>query len=161
MNASLHYSASPQVVFEMLHDAGYLSAKSQLAIESSASVDRSDSGSVISLTRRLASDLPDIARKFIGNEIVVTEIQNWSPQNSDGSAIAKMQVTFQGAPVRVDAQIKLFADAGGTTLELSGNVKASIPIFGAMAESAVASELGKVTALEQSVGDAWLASNNS
>lgn len=145
----------------MLHDAGYLSAKSQLAIDSSASVERSNSGSVVSLTRRLASDLPDMARKFIGNEIVVTEIQTWSPQNSDGSAEAAMAVTFQGAPVRVDATIKLFAEAGGTTMQLSGNVKASIPIFGAMAESAVASELGKVTALEQSVGDTWLAANNS
>lgn len=161
MSASLHFSASPQAVFEMLHDAGYLSAKSQLAIDSSASVERSNSGSVVSLTRRLASDLPDMARKFIGNEIVVTEIQTWSPQNSDGSAEAAMAVTFQGAPVRVDATIKLFAEAGGTTMQLSGNVKASIPIFGAMAESAVASELGKVTALEQSVGDTWLAANNS
>jgi hypothetical protein len=161
MSASLNFSASPQAVYEMLHDAGYLSAKSQLAIDSSSSVAHSESGSVVTLTRRLASDLPDLARKFIGNEIVVTEIQAWSPQNSDGSAQAKMEVTFQGAPVRVDATIKLFANNGGTILELSGQVKASIPIFGAMAESAVAAELGKVTALEQSVGDTWLAENSS
>ena len=161
MTASLHFSASPQAVFEMLHDVGFLSAKSQLALDFSYKVDRQESGSVVSLTRRLASDLPDMARKFIGNEIVVTEVQSWSPQQSDGSATATMSVTFQGAPVKVDAQLKLFAANGGTTMELSGVVKASIPIFGAMAESAVASELGKVTALEQSVGDNWLAENNS
>jgi hypothetical protein len=159
IRASLHFLASPKAVFEMLHDSGYLSAKSQLAIDSAASVDRTDSGSTVTLQRRLTSDLPEMARKFLGDEISVLEIQNWELPKKDGSAQAKLTVTISGAPVTVEAEMKLFGDKSGTTIELTGSVKVAVPIFGAMAEGAVAGELEKIISLEQAIGENWLANN--
>jgi len=161
LRASLYFLASPKEVFEMLHDPGYLSAKSQLAIDSAASVNRTDSGSTVTLQRRLASDLPDIARKFLGEEISVTEIQNWNTPTKDGSAEAKLTVTIAGAPVTVSAEIRLFGNNSGTTIELIGSVKVAVPIFGARAEDAVAGELEKIISLEQSIGETWLTNNQA
>ena len=159
LRASLHFLASPEAVFEMLHDPGYLSAKSQLAIDSVAKVDRSDSGSTVTLQRRLASNLPDIARKFLGEEISVLEIQKWKKPDEDGSAQAKLTVTIKDAPVTVDARMKLFGDKSGTTITLTGTVSVAVPIFGAMAEGSVAGELEKIISLEQAIGETWLANN--
>ena len=159
LSTQMNFSAKPEVVYAMLQTPSYLELKIAGTPDAVFNVSPQAGGSTITVTRNWVGELPAMAKKFLGDEVVITEVQEWQPLGTDGSATATLNVSIAGAPVKVSATMKLQGTDTSTTITIEGNVKVSIPIFGGMAEEAIASELSSVMAKEQSAGNLWLASN--
>ena len=159
LSAKLIFPASPEIVYEMLKTASYLALKVESTPNATFEVSHEGEIATIKVIRNWIGELPAMAKKFLGDEVVITEEQVWQPLQSNGSATATLDVSIAGAPVNVSATMKLQGTDSSTVIIIEGTVKVSIPIFGGKAEEIIASELAGVMGEEQAAGDLWLASN--
>ncbi|WP_309080386.1 DUF2505 domain-containing protein [Zhihengliuella sp.] len=104
--------------------------------------------------------LPDLARKFVGATMTVTQRENWSAPAADGSRTVDIAVDVAGAPVDVKAVQRLVARGGETVVELSGEVKSSVPFLGGKIASAAEPFLGKALNLQAKEAQAWLSARS-
>ncbi|MDJ0319669.1 DUF2505 domain-containing protein [Pseudarthrobacter sp. PS3-L1] len=102
------------------------------------------------------SRLPDIARKFVGEKLTVTQVESWSMPAADGSRQSNITLKIAGAPLDVTASQKLLADGTGTRVELEGAVTSSIPFLGAKIASAAEPMVGKALKIQAQQAQSWL-----
>jgi len=158
LSTQLQFHAKPEVVYAMLQTLSYLESKVAGTPNATFNVSSQEAVSTVTVTRNWLGELPDMARKFLGDEVVIIEEQVWQPLQPNGTATATLNVSIEGAPVKVSATMDLRGTDSLTTITIEGNVKVSIPIFGSKAEEIIANELSSVMAQEQTAGDLWLAS---
>ncbi|MEA5456660.1 DUF2505 domain-containing protein [Sinomonas sp. JGH33] len=101
--------------------------------------------------------LPEIAKKFVGEYLNVTQVETWTAPDADGSRQADITVKVAGAPVDVAAVQRLAADGGTTRIELTGTVSSSVPFLGGKIAEAAEPMVGKALNLEATQAAAWLA----
>ncbi|MHA7141719.1 MULTISPECIES: DUF2505 domain-containing protein [unclassified Arthrobacter] len=100
--------------------------------------------------------LPEMARKFVGDSLTVTQTEQWAAPLPDGSRVAKITMTVAGVPLTVDAEQRLVAVDAATRVELTGTVSSSIPFMGAKIASAAEPMIGKALNLQASEASKWL-----
>lgn len=100
--------------------------------------------------------LPDFARKFVGDSLTVTQVENWSAPLADGSREAKVSMSVAGAPVNVDAVQRLIAEGTSTRVDVEGNVTSSIPFMGAKIAAAAEPYIGKALNIQAAEAKNWL-----
>ncbi|CAM3161196.1 hypothetical protein PSET11_02044 [Arthrobacter ulcerisalmonis] len=103
--------------------------------------------------------LPEIARKFVGESLKVTQVENWTAPAADGSRESSISLKISGAPVDVDAVQRLVSADGGTRVELEGAVKSSIPFLGSKIADAAEPMVAKALNLQATQAQAWLESH--
>lgn len=101
--------------------------------------------------------LPEIAKKFVGETLKVTQVEAWTGPEADGSRQADISVKVAGAPVDVAAVQRLAASGGTTRIELTGKVTSSVPLLGGKIADAAEPMVGKALNLEATQAEAWLA----
>ncbi|MGG5172022.1 DUF2505 domain-containing protein [Pseudarthrobacter sp. J1738] len=115
---------------------------------------------VITVVRTLPTTrLPEIAKKFVGESLTVTQTESWSAPAADGSRQANISLKVAGAPVDVSAVQKLVAEGTGTRIDLDGKVSSSIPFLGSKIASAAEPMVAKGLKLQASQAQAWLESH--
>ncbi|MGG5174050.1 DUF2505 domain-containing protein [Pseudarthrobacter sp. J1763] len=115
---------------------------------------------VITVVRTLPTTrLPEIAKKFVGESLTVTQTESWSAPAADGSRQANISLKVAGAPVDVSAVQKLVAEGTGTRIDLDGKVSSSIPFLGSKTASAAEPMVAKGLKLQASQAQAWLESH--
>lgn len=100
--------------------------------------------------------LPEMARKFVGDSLTVTQTEQWAAPLPDGSRVAKITMTVAGVPLTVDAEQRLVAADAATRVELDGTVSSSIPFMGSKIASAAEPMIGKALNLQASEASKWL-----
>ncbi|GAA3693131.1 DUF2505 domain-containing protein [Arthrobacter ginkgonis] len=100
--------------------------------------------------------LPEIARKFVGASVDVTQREAWSAPAADGSREANVTVEVSGIPVNVSAVQRVAAAAGGSRVDLEGEVSSGIPFLGGKIASAAEPFVGKALNLQAAQAKAWL-----
>ena len=103
--------------------------------------------------------LPEIARKFVGEQLKVTQVENWDAPAADGSRQSSISLKIAGAPVDVTAVQRLVAADGGTRVELEGAVKSSVPVLGGKIADAAEPMVAKALNLQAKQAQAWLESH--
>ncbi|WP_026551107.1 DUF2505 domain-containing protein [Arthrobacter sp. H20] len=103
-------------------------------------------------TRRL----PEMARKFVGDSLTVTQTEQWAAPLADGSRTATITMTIAGVPVTVDAEQLLVSVGTDTRVDLTGTVSSSIPFMGSKIASAAEPMIGKALNLQASEAGKWL-----
>ncbi|WP_138443662.1 DUF2505 domain-containing protein [Sinomonas susongensis] len=101
--------------------------------------------------------LPELARKFVGEHVNVTQVETWGAPEADGSRKADITVKVAGAPVEAAAAQRLVADGSSTRIELTGAVTSSIPLLGGKIAQAAEPFVGKALNIEATQAAAWLA----
>ncbi len=159
LNTTLRFPADPGTVFEMLVDPDYVGRKAQAAnaIRHEVSVQRDGDSAKIWLLRVMPPDVPDFVRRFVGDTIDLEQTDVWGPATADGSRDGTISIDMREAPVRLRGTMILAPDGGGTLTEVSGTIKASIPLIGGKVESAVHDALISAARREEEVGRQWLA----
>ncbi|WP_125610474.1 DUF2505 domain-containing protein [Specibacter cremeus] len=110
--------------------------------------------------RTLPTDrMPDIARKVVGATLTVTQLEEWNAPEADGSRTAAVKLSVAGAPLDVTATQRLVANGASTTVELTGEVKSSIPFLGGKIANAAEPVVGKALNIQASLAQAWLESH--
>jgi hypothetical protein len=103
--------------------------------------------------------LPEIARKFVGERLTVTQLETWEAPAADGSRQSSISLKIAGAPLDVSAVQRLVADGGNTRVELEGNVTSSVPFLGGKIADAAEPMVGKALNIQSQQAQAWLESH--
>jgi hypothetical protein len=118
-------------------------------------------GFTVVVRRTLPSDIiPVQARPFVGAHLEIRQAEAWEPA-SEGRRTGTVALEILGAPVRVTATAALVAlPDGGTRLTYAGDVRATVPLFGAVIEEAAVSAVRTTLETEAEAGRDWLADNH-
>jgi hypothetical protein len=103
--------------------------------------------------------MPDIARKFVGESLTVTQLETWDAPAADGSRQSTISLKIAGAPLDVSAVQRLVSADGGTRIELEGNVTSSVPFLGGKIADAAEPMVGKALNIQSQQAQAWLESH--
>ncbi|MDR6637595.1 MULTISPECIES: DUF2505 domain-containing protein [Micrococcaceae] len=103
--------------------------------------------------------LPDIARKFVGETLTVTQKEQWEAPAADGSRSSNIALKISGAPLDVTAVQRLVADGTSTRIELDGTVSSSVPFLGGKIADAAEPMVGKALNIQSQQAQAWLESH--
>jgi hypothetical protein len=157
----IRYDASPDVVAAMLADPAFVEDKCRRtgALEQTVEVDGDASGPFTVTTVRTmpTDDFPDVAKKFVGESVVIKQVDSWHEGGADGARTGDVRLKIAGAPVELTGTMTLVADGAGTRQELLGDLKASVPLLGGKLEKAAAPAVVMALRKEAEVGREYLA----
>jgi hypothetical protein len=103
--------------------------------------------------------MPDLARKFVGESLKVTQLESWEAPAADGSRQSSISLKVAGAPLDVNAVQRLVAEGGSTRIELEGTVTSSVPLLGGKIADAAEPMVGKALNIQSTQAQAWLESH--
>ncbi|MEJ5914155.1 DUF2505 domain-containing protein [Pseudokineococcus sp. 1T1Z-3] len=162
VHAEVRYPASADAVAAMLADTAFVDARDAAthALEHSSSVEGSADGAfVVRSSRAMPTDgAPAVARRFVGDTLVLEQTDVWSEPAADGSRTGTMTIEVPGAPVALRASLRLDAQPDGSSVEtMEGDLKASVPLVGGALEKAAEPLVRSAIRSEERVGRQWLA----
>jgi hypothetical protein len=151
LTKKLTYDATAEAVAAMLDDTGFREEvlERQRVVRGSAVID----GDVVTIEQvRSADDIPSFAKKFVGDEILIVQTENWTSPTS-----ADVRLTIPGKPGEAVGTMEL-AESGGTTTEtIDLDLTVKIPLVGGKIEQLIAGIFSAALDVEQKVGREWLA----
>ena len=103
--------------------------------------------------------MPEMARKFVGESLKVTQLELWDAPAADGSRQSNITLKVSGAPLDVSAVQRLVSDGGSTRIELEGTVTSSMPFLGGKIAEAAEPMVGKALNIQSTQAQAWLESH--
>jgi hypothetical protein len=112
-----------------------------------------DGGAFTVTTRRsLPTDLiPPQARAFIGDRLEVRQAEAWEAAGADGGRRGTVAVEIAGAPVRLTGTVALIPGGESSRVVYDGDLKANVPLFGALVEEAAAKAVRSALEAEEAV----------
>ena len=127
----------------------------------SFSVDGDTAGAFSTTTVRTipTNRMPDMARKFVGESLLVTQLESWDAPAADGSRLSNITMTVSGAPLDVNAVQRLVSNGNSTRIELEGTVTSSVPFLGGKIAEAAEPMVGKALNIQSAQAQAWLESH--
>jgi hypothetical protein len=155
----IRYDAAPDQVFEMLCDQAFREKVCRAigAISYDVSIERNGDTARVRNDRVMRADLPDFAKKVVGDKIEMVQTEDWGARQPDGSRTADFHVEIPGKPGSIKGRVTLSPDGTGSKEVVSGTVKVSVPLVGKKLENEVAKGLKAALEIEGSVGAKWLA----
>lgn len=156
------HDADPLRTFEMLtdHDYQVLRCERSGALDQTVTVDRDPDGSTTVTTQRhLPSDgVPDMAKAFVGPQLLLVETVRWGSADADGEREGALSLEFPGLPVSFTGGIHLRRGAGPGTTDhvVDGDLEANLPFFGKKIEAHVGEQMRTMIQHEDQLGADWL-----
>jgi len=156
------YDASPDEVFEMLCDQGFREkvCRGIGSVRYEVTITRDGDKARIRNNRVMKADLPEVAKKVVGDTIEMVQTEDWGERQSDGSRSGTFHVEIPGKPGAITGTVSLAPSGGGSREVVSGQVKVSIPFVGKKLESEVAKGMSAALEVEGQIGAKWLASES-
>ena len=152
ISTGLDFAATPEEVYAMMTDQAYLE---EVCVASHAiSYDASVNGSSTRTSRTLSS--PESTARFTGPHLTVVEEVQWAGPAGDGSRTGALAMTITGQPVRLSGQLRIAPGGRGSSVQLTGELKVSIPLLGRKLEESSAPAVLAGFRTQQQVGDRWL-----
>ena len=165
LNASTTLPHDVRTVTDTFANEGFLRSVSERVGGSlvSVTVDGDTAGAfVLTAVRTLPTDrLPDIAKKFVGTTLTVTQKENWAAPAADGSREASIELSVGGVPLKVNAVQRLVAVAEGTRVDVDGKVSSSIPFLGDKIAKQAEPMIGKALTIQASQAGKWIESRKA
>ena len=161
LTVTLSLPADARSAARMLADPAYVREKLRAggSVEEQVDVTGEPDGAFTVTSRRaIPSDLvPAQARAYVGDRIDVRQVDAWEGPQPDGSRVGTLAVEIPGVPVRLTGRTALTATGDAScTLTYHGDLRASIPLFGAALEQAAREPVRAVLATEEQVAARWL-----
>jgi hypothetical protein len=157
----IRYDASPDAVAAMLADPAFVADKCARtgALDHTVDVSGEASGPFTVTTERTmpTNDFPDVAKKFVGDTIVIQEVDTWEAAAPDGSRRGTIVLRIKGAPLVLNGTLGLRADGAATVESVDGDLKASVPLVGGKLEKAAEPAVRAAMRKEHEVGREYLA----
>ncbi|MFC8598496.1 MULTISPECIES: DUF2505 domain-containing protein [unclassified Isoptericola] len=166
LTVELTYAAAADDVVAMLADEAFVRWRAQRG--PGGSVEQTDvtgspaTGFTIAVRRTLPTDLiPAQVRPFVGDHLEVRQAEVWEGPQGDLRR-GTIAVEIAGAPVRVTGTVRLEQlPDGGTRQVYDGEVRATVPIFGAAVAEAAAAAVRSTLEAEGAAGREWLAERST
>lgn len=158
LKLSASYDATPEEVFAIVTDATFREQACEKTKALSYDVDVTESGgdTVVRVRREMPSaDVPDIARKFVGETLTVVQTETWHPANPDGSRDADVAGEISNTPVTLKGTATITAQAAATVQAIELDIKVAIPLIGKKIEPFVVDAIRAGLQKEHELGRDW------
>lgn len=149
----IEFAAPPTDVYAMMTDQKYLEEVCQAT--ESTTYDATVSGSTTVTSRTFPA--PEAVARFTGTNLTVSEETVWEDGSPEGHRTGELRMTVKGQPVSMRGQVSIAPGGRGTVVQLSGDLKVSIPLLGKKIEQQTAPVVLAGFQTQQQVGDRWLA----
>ncbi|HEX8305916.1 MAG TPA: DUF2505 domain-containing protein [Jatrophihabitans sp.] len=126
----------------------------QVAIEQTP-----DGGARVQVQREMAPQVPDFIRRFVGDSISISQVEQWSPPGPTGVRTAVVNVIVKGQPATMTGSMVLSPAPKGSTELVTGEVKVAIPFLGRQIEPEIVKVIEAALRIEQRVGQDWVRQN--
>ena len=104
------------------------------------------------ITKRNASELPAAARKIIGKQLTINQVETWtSPVGGT------LEVTIPGAPGHIKGTVALAEREGLTVQTVTADIKVRVPLIGKQFEKLIGQILGNILKLQGRIANEDLA----
>lgn len=105
-----------------------------------------------------ADKLPDVVQKFVKGGVKLTQVDTYDAPVADGTRTVRSEIKAGGIPVGATA-IQTIKPLGEeeTSVDVSGEVQASIPLVGKKIAAAAEPYIGKALTLQARAAEAWIA----
>lgn len=152
------YRAHPDRVFEMLCDEAFREkvCRAVGSVSCEVSVSRNGDTAHVRNHRVMQADLPDVARRVVGDTIELVQIEDWAARGADGARSADFRLEIPGKPGHVTGTVTISPEGDTTREVITGQVKVSIPLVGRKLEAEVARAMKAALEVEGRVGATWL-----
>lgn len=160
LTAQVRYDADIARVAAMLADEEFVAAKVRASGALSQQVDvvgRAHDAFTVTTRRQMpTTGIPAQFRSLVGSSLEVRQVEAWEgPQGTQRHGTVVVEIT--GAPVRLTGTLRLLTERDGTTSQhFEGDLRASVPLFGAVVEEATARAVHAAIAAEESTATTWL-----
>lgn len=155
-----HYDASPEAMMAMLKDSGYVAAKYESLGDISTDIvehSSTDSGMVLKVDRKTPSDLPDFAKKVLGDTNHIVQTETWM---ADGDGyVCDLSIESPGKPLTIKSRSAIVPSGDGSDWNVNMEIKASIPLVGGKLEGVVEKETLASMDKEYAFNKMWLSSH--
>jgi hypothetical protein len=160
LHARLRYDADIARVIAMLADAEFTATKVRATGAIShdvAVVGEADHAFTVTTRRQLpTAGIPAQFRSLVGSTVEIRQVEAWEPP-AGPERRGTVVVEIVGAPVRLTGTLRLVPEADGTTTgHIEGDLRASVPLFGAALEEAMARAVRDVVKAEERAAAVWL-----
>lgn len=153
-------SADVDTVFAMVTDPAFKAAVCEATrpLSHDVALTRGAGGAVeVTVSRTMPATVPDFAKRFVGDSVVIVQTESWHARDGDGSRRADLSVVVTGQPARMTGTMALEPRGSGTRQLITGTVTVSMPFIGALMEPALADGVRSAVDVERRVGVTWLA----
>ncbi|HPB73353.1 MAG TPA: DUF2505 domain-containing protein [Phycicoccus sp.] len=147
------YDATPDEVFAILSDPAFVHdtvIRMSVADHSSEVVERGATTIITTVRSLPTDDFPEVAKRFVGEVLILREEQQWGPRAADGGRVAELKLRIDGAPVSVRGTLRLSPTRTGTAQDFQAQVTARVPLVGGSIERAAAPAV--IAGIEAEVG---------
>ena len=154
----LDYPAAPHAVWAMYCDPAFREQVCTATGATSHHVDVSadEAGGTVRVTRVLPARMSESIRKLVGDTVTVTQTETWGAADGLGARRADVSLRVQGQPASMTGTHTLAPTDAGCSLQVTGDLKVSIPFFGGRLESELAKVVGGALRREHQVGQRYL-----
>lgn len=104
------------------------------------------------ITRRSAEELPAAARKIIGKQLTINQVETWT-----SPAGGTLEVTIPGAPGHIKGTVALAERDGLTVQTVTADIKVRVPLVGKQFEKLIGQILGNILKLQGRIANEDLA----
>jgi hypothetical protein len=157
LKLSASYDATPEEVFAIVTDATFREQACEKTKALSYDVQVSESGgdTIVRVRREMASDdVPDIARKFVGQTLTVVQTETWHPAAADGSRKADVVGEISNTPVTLKGSASITGGAP-TVQAIELDIKVAVPLIGRKIEPFVVDAIRSGLQKEHDLGRDW------
>ena len=160
VRAEIHYpTATVERVFTLVTDPAFRSAVCEATGALSHDVDvdaRADATVSVTVRRTMSADVPEFAKKFVGQSVDVVQTEHWGPPDGNGQRTAQLVVQIAGKPAKMTGSVATHTVGAGAKTTLRGDLKVSIPFVGKQLEPEIAKAILAAVDKEQQTADKWL-----
>lgn len=159
LHETLEYDADPDTVFAMLCDQTWREAvcRDVHALSFDVSVRQEGDTVVIRTERTMPAAVPDAVKKFVGDTIVVEQVETWGAAGAGGLRTADLVVDVKGKPAQMLGSVTLKPVGGGSHEDIRGDVKVRIPFVGAKIAPEIVKAIRHAIRAEERAGRVYLA----
>ena len=156
-HAAMRFDLPPEQVFAAQIDPHYVVWKHEhmAAFDVSASAKEVGDHVLVSSSRRLPAEIPSMAKRFVGETILVEEVHDWAPAGGDGVRHGRVTASFGHAPMSVDGTLLLRPDGAGSALEVVIHSRANVPLVAGKLESVVGDQFMRALRVEERIAPRW------
>ena len=164
VNASTTIKAPLATVLKTFVDEAFVRHVSELAGAQLESFQvNGDTATAFTATtvRTMGSDkLPDAVKKIVKNGVKLTQVDTYDAPAADGSRTVRTEIKAGGLPVGATATQSLKSlGEQETSVDVSGDVQANIPLVGKKIAAAAEPYIGKALTLQARQAEAWISSH--
>jgi len=138
-----------QVREQACRESGALSY--QVAIEHTAG-----GGARVDVRRVMPAKVPDLVRRFVGEDITVEQVEQWGPPGPTGTRTATVRVLVEGQPASMAGEMVLAPDGEGCTELVTGEVTVAIPLLGRKIEPEIVKVIEAALRIDDRVAQDFL-----